>query len=67
MAARAVAPKLEGESNRIKEDVNAFIELMPLLKERTLLITVAQPEKKLKVNVIPTRAPAVRSIADLPN
>lgn len=32
-----------------------FVELMPLLKERTLLITVARLEEKLKVNVIPTR------------
>jgi len=32
-----------------------FVELMPLLKERTLLITVARIEQKLKVNVIPTR------------
>lgn len=31
-----------------------FVELMPLLKERTLLITVARIEQKLKVNVIPT-------------
>ncbi len=33
-----------------------FVELMPMLKERTLLITVARLEEKLKVNVIPTRA-----------
>lgn len=33
-----------------------FVELMPLLKERTLLITVARVDEKLKVNVIPTRA-----------
>lgn len=33
-----------------------FIELMPLLKERTLLITVARIEEKLKVNVIPAKA-----------
>ena len=33
-----------------------FVELMPLLKERTLLITVARLEEKLKVNVIPTKA-----------
>jgi len=32
-----------------------FVELMPLLKERTLLITVARLEQKLKVSVIPTR------------
>ena len=32
-----------------------FVELMPLLKERTLLITVARLEEKLKVNVIPTK------------
>src|ERR1019366_468335 len=28
---------------------------MPMLKERTLLITVARLEEKLKVNVIPTK------------
>jgi PRTRC genetic system protein E len=33
-----------------------FVELMPLLKERTLLITVARRDEKLKVNVIPTKA-----------
>ena len=33
-----------------------FVELMPLLKERTLFITVARLEGKLKVNVIPTKA-----------
>jgi PRTRC genetic system protein E len=33
-----------------------FVELMPMLKERTLLITVARLEEKVKVNVIPTRA-----------
>lgn len=33
-----------------------FVELMPLLKERTLLITVACIEEKLKVNVIPAKA-----------
>ena len=32
-----------------------FVELMPLLKERTLLITVARIDAKLKVNVIPTK------------
>ena len=32
-----------------------FIELMPMLKERTVLITVALIEGKLKVNVIPTK------------
>lgn len=32
-----------------------FVELMPLLKERTLLITVARVDAKLKVNVIPTK------------
>ena len=32
-----------------------FVELMPLLKERTLLITVARLDEKLKVNVIPTK------------
>ena len=33
-----------------------FVELMPLLKQRTLLITVARMEEKLKVNVIPAKA-----------
>jgi PRTRC genetic system protein E len=33
-----------------------FVELMPLLKQRTLLITVARIEEKLKVNVIPVKA-----------
>lgn len=32
-----------------------FVELMPLLKERTLLITIARIEEKLKVNVIPAK------------
>ena len=32
-----------------------FVELMPLLRERTLLITVARLDEKLKVNVIPAR------------
>jgi PRTRC genetic system protein E len=35
---------------------NVFVELMPLLKERTLLITVARLDEQLKVNVIPTKA-----------
>ena len=33
-----------------------FIELMPLLRDRTLLITVARIEQNLRVNVIPTKA-----------
>ncbi len=33
-----------------------FFELMPMLKERTVLITVALIDGKLKVNVIPTKA-----------
>jgi len=32
-----------------------FVELMPLLKERTLLITVARLDEKLRVNVIPAK------------
>jgi PRTRC genetic system protein E len=40
----------------IKEEGTVFVELMPLLKERTLLITVARIEEKLKVNVIPAKA-----------
>jgi PRTRC genetic system protein E len=33
-----------------------FVELMPLLRERTLLITVTRIEETLKVNVIPAKA-----------
>ena len=33
-----------------------FVELMPLLKQRTLLITVARVDERLKVNVIPVKA-----------
>lgn len=33
-----------------------FVELVPLLKLRTLLITVAIVDEKLKVNVIPAKA-----------
>ncbi|HKV78817.1 MAG TPA: PRTRC system protein E [Candidatus Sulfotelmatobacter sp.] len=33
-----------------------FVELMPLLKDRTLLLTIARAEDKVKVNVIPARA-----------
>ena len=33
-----------------------FVELMPLLKQRTLLITVARIDEKLKVNVLPAKA-----------
>lgn len=33
-----------------------FVELVPLLKDRTVLITVASIDGKLKVNVIPTKA-----------
>ena len=32
-----------------------FVELVPLLKDRTLLITVASINGKLKVNLIPTK------------
>ena len=32
-----------------------FVELMPLLKQRTLLITVARVDGKVKVNVIPAK------------
>jgi PRTRC genetic system protein E len=32
-----------------------FVELMPMLKQRTLLITVARVDEKLKVNVIPAK------------
>ena len=33
-----------------------FVELAPLLKDRTLLITVASMDRKLRVNFIPTKA-----------
>jgi len=33
-----------------------FVELMPLLKQRTLLITVARVDERLKVNLIPVKA-----------
>ena len=32
-----------------------FVELMPLLKERTLLITVARVNEKVKLNVVPAK------------
>ncbi len=32
-----------------------FVELMPMLKERTLLITVARVDERVKVNVIPAK------------
>jgi PRTRC genetic system protein E len=48
-------PQLFRTASR-KEEANVFVELMPLLKERTLLITVARIDQKLKVNVIPTKA-----------
>ena len=33
-----------------------FVELMPLLNDRTLLLTVATVEGKVRVNVIPAKA-----------
>ena len=39
----------EGESN-------VLVELMPWLKQRTLLITAPRIEEKLKGNVIPAKA-----------
>jgi PRTRC genetic system protein E len=33
-----------------------FVELVPLLKDRTVLITVASIDGKLKVNVVPAKA-----------
>jgi PRTRC genetic system protein E len=33
-----------------------FVELMPLLKDRTLLLTIARVGDKVKVNVIPAKA-----------
>ena len=35
---------------------NVFVELMPLLKDRTLLLTIARVGEKVKVNVIPAKA-----------
>jgi PRTRC genetic system protein E len=32
-----------------------FAELMPLLKERTLLITIARVDERVKINVIPAK------------
>jgi PRTRC genetic system protein E len=40
---------------RLKEKRDMFVELMPLLKERTLLITVARVDERVKVNVIPAK------------
>jgi PRTRC genetic system protein E len=40
---------------KIKEE-NVFVELMPLLKDRTLLLTIARVGEKVKVNVIPAKA-----------
>jgi PRTRC genetic system protein E len=34
---------------------NVFVELVPLLRQRTLLITVARMDEKLKVNVVPIK------------
>jgi len=33
-----------------------FVELMPLLKDRKLLLTIARVGEKVKVNVIPAKA-----------
>ncbi|HZQ69557.1 MAG TPA: PRTRC system protein E [Terriglobales bacterium] len=38
-----------------RREETVFVELMPLLKDRTLLITIARVEEKLKVNVIPAK------------
>jgi PRTRC genetic system protein E len=38
------------------KEANVFVELMPLLKDRTLLLTVARADDKVKVNVIPVKA-----------
>jgi PRTRC genetic system protein E len=43
------------ENKPKRREGKVFVELMPLLKERTLLITVARIKEKLKVNVIPTK------------
>jgi PRTRC genetic system protein E len=44
-------------SNRqeLRREENVFVELMPLLKERTLMITVARVDEKVRVNVIPAK------------
>jgi PRTRC genetic system protein E len=39
----------------LRREENVFVELMPLLKERTLLITVARVDEKVKVDVIPAK------------
>jgi PRTRC genetic system protein E len=33
-----------------------FVEVMPLLKDRTLLLTIARVGQKVRVNVIPAKA-----------
>jgi PRTRC genetic system protein E len=38
------------------KEENVFVELMPLLKDRTLLLTIARVGEKVKVNVIPAKA-----------
>ena len=32
-----------------------FVELMPILRQRTLLITVARVDERLRVNVVPAK------------
>src|SRR5215470_5897252 len=55
-----VVPDLPINESSVNENskggANVFVELMPLLKQRTLLITVARIDEKLKVNVIPAKA-----------
>lgn len=38
-----------------------FVELMPLLKGRTLLITIARIEETVKANVIPAKVKKART------
>ena len=38
-----------------------FVELMPLLKDRTLLLTIARVGEKVKVNVIPAKQRKVKT------
>jgi PRTRC genetic system protein E len=45
---------ISGIRRSTKEEL-VFVELMPLLKERTLLITVARVDDRVKVNVIPAK------------
>jgi PRTRC genetic system protein E len=43
------------DQQEVRREEDMFVELMPLLKERTLLITVARVDEKVRVNVIPAK------------